>query len=198
MESVDSAAYVDLERRTREVVRDLLQVLLPEDMRDTHPHLGDTPRRVTDWLLQYARPDTDLSKVMKVFPEQFDGMILEKDIPFTSLCAHHLLPFQGKCAIAYVPNGKIAGLSKLTRVAHFYAERVTLQEQVTQNIVQGMFEQLDPDFVCAYLYDVTHGCMTVRGVKALHVTTDTYAYRAKTETLRQACEPMFWNMIRRA
>lgn len=196
---MQESEHAALERRTREVVRELLGVLLPDEFKDSHPHLGDTPRRVTDWLLQYAHPETDLSKVMRVFEEEHTGMILEKDIPFTSLCAHHLLPFQGKAAVAYVPNGKIAGISKLTRVTWFYANRVTLQEEVTKSIVDGMFDLLEPIYVAAYLYDVTHGCMTVRGVKTLHVTTDTFDDRGGRNVLgeREENRALFWNMLGR-
>lgn len=177
MELDDTTAHDDLGKRTEEVVRDLLRVLIPSETLEAHPHLADTPRRVASWLLQYSQNGKSLEEVLgPIFAgESYDGIVLVKDIEFTALCAHHLLPFHGRAAIGYVPNAKLLGLSKLARVTHFFAERVTLQEHITGGIVEALGKTLEPLFVGVYLYDVEHGCISARGVREAHAKTNTYS-----------------------
>lgn len=192
MVSDESTARDALARRTEQVIRQLLDVIIPDDMRRDHPHLQDTPRRVTSWLLQYARNGTSPDDILQpIFNESYTGMVLVKDIEFSSLCAHHFLPFKGKAAVGYIPSGKVIGLSKLARIVHYYAERVTIQELITQAVVRALDDALKPTFVAAYLYDVEHGCMTIRGVREPHARTDTFDARGRDVFISQ-----FMGMIR--
>lgn len=182
MESDDTTTHSDLGKREaaiKEKVADLLAVVMPDYLLEAHPHLHDTPRRMTDWLLRYSTNGTRLEDHITIFEEQSESMILEYDIPFSAICAHHFLPFHGKAAVGYIPAGKIVGLSKLARVVQFYAERITLQEHITEGIVEGLHRTLAPTFVGAYLYDVRHDCMGIRGVKLPDTKTDTIHFKGR-------------------
>lgn len=172
-------ARPDLAKRTSEVVKELIDVIMPSELLAEHPHLVDTPRRMTDWLLQYSQNGRHIEDVITVFDEQTSTMVVEHGIDFSAICAHHLLPFFGKAAVGYIPAGKVLGLSKLSRVVEFYAERITLQEHITEGIVEGLMQTIKPNFVAAYLYDVTHCCMTIRGVEQRHAKTDTFDSRGR-------------------
>lgn len=181
-----------LQQQTQEAVKALIDVIMPPSLLAAHPHLVDTPRRMTDWLLQYSQNGTNLEDHITVFEEQSTSMVVQYDIPFSAICAHHFLPFTGRAAVGYVPAGRIVGLSKLDRVVQYYAERITLQEHITQSIVEGLMKAIEPTFVAAYLYDVQHGCMAIRGVKHPDVKTDTFDARG-----RDVFADMFMRMVKR-
>jgi GTP cyclohydrolase I len=103
-------------------------------------------------------------------------MVLVKDIAFTSVCEHHLLPFVGKAHIAYLPNGRIVGLSKLARVVEVLARRPQVQERMTEELADLLEEELTPRGV-AVILEATHTCMTVRGVRQLDSVCTTSAMR---------------------
>lgn len=122
-----------------------------------------------------------------IFEEDVEDMVLVKDIEFYSMCEHHVLPFFGKVHIAYIPNGKIIGLSKLARIADVFARRLQVQERLTSQIADALVELLDPKGV-AVATDASHFCMMMRGVQKQNSTTMTTAFRGdfKTDiTLRQ-------------
>jgi GTP cyclohydrolase I len=99
-----------------------------------------------------------------VFHEQYQEVVLLRDIQFYSICEHHLLPFMGKAHVAYLPNGKVVGLSKLARLVEGYARRPQVQERLTTQIADALMEELDPiGAVC--VIEAEHTCMTIRGVK---------------------------------
>ena len=117
----------------------------------------------------------DVVRVLKA--EHYDEMVLVRNIPFYSLCEHHLLPFHGRAHVAYIPEGnRITGLSKLARVVDLYARRLQVQERMTAQIADGLMETLAPKGVMAVV-DAEHLCMTMRGVKKPGATTLTSVVR---------------------
>ena len=102
--------------------------------------------------------------VGKVFSEQYDEIVLLKDIPFHSMCEHHMLPFMGTAHIAYLPRGQVLGVSKLTRILSCFALRPQVQERLTNQIAQFIMDEVDARGV-AVVVEATHTCMTIRGVK---------------------------------
>jgi len=128
--------------------------------------LRDTAKRVAKMyadLFQglYEDPRDHLTVL---FDEQHDEMVLVKDVPFYSMCEHHLLPFQGQAHVAYLPRGKVVGLSKIVRVVEAFARRPQVQERLTSQIADLLMEELDAHGV-AVVIEASHTCMTMRGVK---------------------------------
>jgi len=99
-----------------------------------------------------------------VFHEKCDEIVLLRDIQFSSVCEHHLLPFMGKAHVAYLPNGKVVGLSKLARLVDGYSKRPQVQERLTTQICEALMEELQPQGA-AVVIEATHTCMTIRGAK---------------------------------
>lgn len=116
----------------------------------------------------------------KTFAAESTEMVLERDIVFYSMCEHHMLPFFGKVHIAYIPDGKIVGLSKLARCVEVYAKRLQLQERMTKQIADAVMEYLAPKGVMV-LTEAEHMCMTMRGVKKPGSKTVTYAVKGAFE-----------------
>jgi GTP cyclohydrolase I len=108
--------------------------------------------------------------------ERYTSMVMEKDIPFYSLCAHHFVPFYGHAHIAYVPNDKIVGLSKMPRILEFYARRPQLQERLTEQVATFLAQKLDPQGVMVVV-EARHLCVEMRGVKKPGAMTVTSAIR---------------------
>ena len=117
-----------------------------------------------------------------------EGMVIVKDIECYSLCEHHLLPFFGKCHIAYIPNQKVVGLSKLPRLVNLYARRLQIQERLTSQIAQTIWERLEPQGV-GVIVEARHLCMVMRGVEKQHSTAVTSAmlgcFRTDPETRQE-------------
>lgn len=128
--------------------------------------LVDTPSRVARMYQELLSslgqsPDALLDTQ---FTDEYDEMIVLKDIPFISMCEHHFLPFLGKAHVAYIPKSKIAGLSKLARVVDFFARKPQIQERMTRQIAEFILEKLDPIGV-GVVVESQHSCMTMRGIK---------------------------------
>ena len=129
--------------------------------------LQKTPDRVADFYAELTEGMwTDASEHIVPLPgDSHDEMVIVKDISIASVCEHHLAPFTGKCHIAYIPKGgRIVGLSKLARIAEVFARRLQVQERLTQQIAQTLYDNLDPIGVMVVI-EAEHTCMTLRGVK---------------------------------
>jgi GTP cyclohydrolase I len=132
----------------------------------TREGLADTPRRVARMYEElFAGLHEDPAEHLAVaFTQPYDDMVVLRDIPFYSICEHHLLPFMGMAHIAYLPAGKVVGLSKIARVVEAYARRPQLQERLTSQIAELLMDKLHAKGAGVIL-EATHTCMTIRGVK---------------------------------
>ena len=140
--------------------------------------------------------DQDASEhLSKTFTVASNDLVIERDITFYSLCEHHLLPFYGRAAIGYVPDGRVAGLSKLARTVEVFARRLQLQEQLTSQVADALMEHLKPQGVIVFM-EAEHMCMTMRGVQKPGTKTATLARRGVFET-DPALEARFFRMLER-
>ncbi len=151
--------------------------------------LVDTPARVARMYEEICGGLEEKAEehLSKTFTSNNSEMVIEKDITFYSLCEHHLMPFYGKAHIAYIPNGKVVGLSKLARTVEVFARRPQIQEQLTGQIADAIMEILKPQGVMVYM-EAEHMCMTMRGVKKPGAKTITTACRgafAENDSLKQ-------------
>lgn len=157
-------------------VRDILEAIGEDPDREG---LAETPRRVAAMYEEiFSGIADDPRRHLKVFSEEDnDEIVVVRDIPFYSMCEHHLLPFFGKAHIAYIPSdGKVIGLSKLARIVDVYAKRPQLQERLTSQIANFLDEELSPKGI-AVVVEAQHLCMTMRGAKASGSATQTSALR---------------------
>ncbi len=139
--------------------------------------LKKTPERVADFYAELTAGMWENARehIVPLPGDSHDEMVIVKDISIASMCEHHLAPFTGKCHIAYIPkNGRIIGLSKIARVAETFARRLQVQERLTQEIANTLFEALDPLGVMVVV-EAEHTCMTLRGVKKPGAKTITSA-----------------------
>jgi GTP cyclohydrolase I len=148
----------------QELVRQLLAELGEDPSREG---LINTPKRVEKALRFLTSGYTaDVDSVLNdaLFTVDYNEMVIVKDIDFYSLCEHHLLPFFGRCHIAYIPNGKVIGLSKIPRLVEVFARRLQIQERMTNEIAETIREKIGPLGV-AVVIEATHLCMAMRGVE---------------------------------
>ena len=131
------------------------------------PGLCDTPRRAAkafQFLTRGYQQSVDEIVNGALFPSDSSEMVVVQDIELYSLCEHHLLPFIGKCHVAYIPSGKVLGLSKVARIVELFARRLQIQEQLTTQIAQTVMEVTDSDG-CGVIIEAQHMCMMMRGVE---------------------------------
>src|SRR5882672_8750287 len=173
----------------------LIEELLHELGEDTQREgLDRTPDRVAK-ALRYLTSgyDQDVKEVLNdaMFVEEYDEMVIVKDIDFSSLCEHHLLPFIGKCHVAYMPNHKIDGLSKIPRLVEMFSRRLQVQERLTTQIANTLNEALQPRGV-AVVVEAIHLCMLMRGVEKQNSKAITSAmlgaFRDRPETRAEFME----------
>jgi GTP cyclohydrolase I len=161
--------------RLEKAVREILLAVGEDPDREG---LKKTPHRVAKAyaeLMAGLRQDPR-EHLKTVFHERYDEVVLLRDIEFHSLCEHHLLPFTGRAHVAYLPDGKVVGLSKLARLVEGYARRPQVQERLTTQIADALMEELNP-IGAACVVEATHTCMTIRGVRKPGSTMVTSALR---------------------
>ncbi len=161
--------------RVESAVRELLAALGEDPAREG---LRDTPRRVARMYRElFAGLHEDPARhLARVFNEKYDEIVLLRDIDFHSLCEHHLLPFHGRAHVAYLPSGKVVGLSKLARTVEAFARRPQVQERLTCQIADALTEHLAPRGVVVVV-EAAHMCMKMRGVQKPNGTMVTSAVR---------------------
>lgn len=158
--------------------------------------LVETPQRIARMYEEiYAGlEENPREHLAKTFTAENNQMVLVKDIDFYSICEHHLMPFYGKAHVAYIPNGKVVGISKLARTVEVFARRPQIQEQLTAQIADALMEHLEPEGAMVMI-EAEHMCMTMRGIKKPGSKTVTYIARgtfAEDNNLQQH----FFQMVR--
>ncbi len=170
-------------------IQDLVREIIQELGEDPNRHgLVDTPRRVEEALRfltsGYQQDPAELLRRAS-FVEEYDEMVVLRDLEVYSLCEHHLLPFFGKCHVAYIPSKRIIGLSKVARLVDLYARRLQVQERLTTQIAETLQEELKPQGV-GVVMEAQHLCMILRGVQKQHSVAVTShmlgIFRSRIET----------------
>ena len=168
--------------RIENAVREILCAIGEDPEREG---LIETPKRVANMYCEiFGGLEDNPENYLKIFDasEHDDGVVIVRDIPLYSVCEHHLIPFIGKAHIAYIPkNGKIIGLSKFARIVNCFARRPQVQERLTAEIADVIFDNLEPQGV-AVVIEAEHLCMTMRGVRAAGAVTMTSALRGIIRT----------------
>jgi GTP cyclohydrolase I len=163
------------QRRIEKAVAEILLAIGEDPKREG---LRDTPARVAKMyaeLLSGMREDPEVH-LKSVFTENYDEIVLLRDIPFYSVCEHHMLPFIGSAHVAYLPTGRVLGVSKLARIVDCFAKRLQCQERLTGQIADLIMTRLEPLGVAVVL-EASHSCMTIRGIKKPGSTMVTSALR---------------------
>jgi GTP cyclohydrolase I len=174
--SLDEPVVSDSAREFEELVRRELELIGEDPKREG---LLKTPTRVAkamEFLTQGYSSSAEEVVGKGIFKEEHDNMIMVRDIELYSLCEHHMLPFFGKAHVAYIPNGKIVGLSKIPRIVDVYARRLQVQERLTEQIAEGLCRVLNPSGV-GVVIEAYHLCMMMRGVEKQNSKTITSALR---------------------
>lgn len=157
--------------RAEKAVKELL-LALDQDLRSEG--LKDTPMRVAEMFIEQCEgkePELD-----KVFEEKFDEMVIVRDIPFVGCCEHHLVFYFGRAHVAYIPRKKVLGISKLARLVYSCSTGFTIQERVTRDIAEKLYEDSNC-MGCMIVIEAVHGCMNLRGARTFGSSTVTSAVR---------------------
>jgi GTP cyclohydrolase I len=191
--TIEAPALADFS--TQDIYRELLSRLGEDPARDG---LIRTPERMEKAMAFLTRGYTmNVTEVLHeaLFDVDYDEMVIVKDIEFFSMCEHHLLPFFGKAHVAYVPNGKVIGLSKIPRLVDAFARRLQVQERLTRQIGEAITEAINPQGV-AVILEAQHLCMMMRGVEKQHSSTVTSAMLGVFKTQLQTRNE-FLSLVRR-
>jgi len=178
------------------LVEQLLGLLGEDPARDG---LVKTPERVAKafrFFTQGYQEDPEEILNGALFPIEYDEMVVIRDIDFFSLCEHHLLPFYGKCHVAYLPNGRIVGLSKIPRLVEVYSRRLQVQERLTVQIAEALQQKLNPQGV-AVVMEARHLCMMMRGVETPNAVAVTSSMQGVFQSQQKTREE-FLQLIRRS
>ena len=168
-ESLTSVPWSELKRTRVQRAAEALLTALELDLTD--PELSATPRRVAGMYAELLTPEPFVATTF-ANDAAYDELVLARSVPFTSLCAHHLLPFRGVAHVGYLPGERLLGLSKLARLVGFYAGRPQVQERLTKQVADWLQEHVRPRGV-GVVIEAEHQCMTIRGVRAAGATTFT-------------------------
>lgn len=189
IELVDEIGGTGMAEVNRQQIEEAVRLILEAIGEDpSREGLLDTPKRVAK---MYEEVFSGLTKDPEeyfdtIFGEEHEELVLVKDIPFYSMCEHHLVPFYGKAHVAYIPhNGRVAGLSKLARAVETVAARPQLQERITSTVANVMMKKLEPLGVMVII-EAEHMCMTMRGIKKPGAKTVTSAVRGVFKNNNQA------------
>jgi GTP cyclohydrolase I len=172
----NTQANKEADKEFEELVRRELELLGEDPNREG---LLRTPARVAralKWMTQGYGSSAEEVVGKGIFKEEHDNMIMVRDIELYSMCEHHMLPFFGKAHVAYIPNGKIVGLSKIPRIVDVYAQRLQVQERLTEQIAEGLCSVLQPAGV-GVVIEAYHLCMMMRGVQKQNSKTITSSLR---------------------
>ena len=176
--TLTSASFEDL-------VREMIVRMGEDPGREGLVRTPERVHRAYEYLTRGYREDPEALLKGALFTVSYDEMVIVKDVEMFSLCEHHMLPFFGKVHVAYIPNGKVIGLSKIPRIVDVFARRLQIQERMTQEIAQSLEEVLDPLGV-GVVCEARHFCMTMRGVEKQHSGAVTSAmlgaFRDRKET----------------
>lgn len=179
IEPLAAGVKLDTDPRVEKIAEHVRGILTTLGLDLTEPNLVETDQRVARLYLEMFRGLEEGSEPpVTTFPndEGYQHMVMEKNIPFYSLCAHHLVPFYGRAHIAYIPREHILGLSKFARVLEFYAKRPQLQERLTEQVVDFLHEKLQPQGTMVVI-EARHLCVEMRGVQKPGAETVTSALR---------------------
>jgi GTP cyclohydrolase I len=164
------------QKKIEKLIAEMIDVL---GLDRSDPNLADTHRRVAEMYLEmFAGLEQGTEPKVTTFPNdgKYTAMVIEKDMPFYSMCSHHFVPFYGKAHVGYIPGSKIVGLSKIPRILDFYARRPQLQERLTEQIATYMEQKLKTPGVIVVV-EARHLCVEMRGVKKPGALTVTSAIR---------------------
>ena len=180
----------------KEKIREGVKMILEGIGEDIHREgLLETPDRIARMYEELAAGYTDdaAKHLQKRFHVDNNDMVVEKEIHFYSFCEHHMLPFYGTAAVAYIPNGEVVGLSKIARTVEVYAKRFQLQERLTAQIADAFMKELNPKGVMV-LIEAEHMCMTMRGIKKSGAKTVTVVTRGVFDDNEQL-QDRFYRML---
>jgi GTP cyclohydrolase IA len=180
----------------QDCIRQILQTIGEDPDREG---LKETPRRVAEaysFLTSGYAEDPDKLLNNALFEVKYDEMVIVPDIDFFSLCEHHLLPFFGRCHVAYLPNGKIIGLSKIARLVEMFSRRLQVQERLTTQIAETINQKILP-YGVAVVIEAQHLCMMMRGVQKLNSRAVTSSMLGVFRT-RQESRMEFLDLIRKS
>jgi GTP cyclohydrolase IA len=179
MSDTSIAAPLRDPRKLSEIADNMRRIIEALGLDPSDPNLTETPERIAQMYFElFAGLAEGAEPKVTLFPndEHYTAMVIEKDIPFYSMCSHHFIPFYGHAHLAYIPNQKIIGLSKMPRIVDFYAHRPQLQERLTEQVAQFLTDKLAPQGVMVVV-EARHLCVEMRGIKKPGALTVTSAIR---------------------
>ena len=192
-EHVLKGKIMDKEKEFEEAVTKVLELLGEDPKREG---LLKTPNRVAKalkFLTEGYQQDPEEILNQALFSTSNDEMVLVRDIEFYSMCEHHMLPIIGRCHVAYIPDGKVVGLSKIPRIVNVYARRLQIQEQMTEQIADAILGTIKPKGVAVVVH-ARHMCMEMRGVQKINSTTVSSALRGLFKS-DERTRNEFYNLI---